>query len=294
VHARHTSPFRFAAPPRRAAQALAAYGCLAAVLLTGCSARASDTVVSAPAPLAELEVGAGVTLRRELAAAIWTFEASLLAGGLEWTIYMDMAPTAGAEEPPEPPRVRRMPCYARVDGIDALHGVAEGAASLKSSLGWLRRRGAMQGRLAAKVLGAHVDDVGALEGEDGEEGDEAAPAPAKRRTGVGRAAAKTARHGLAAAKEDAKQAAATDEDKHRADVVLIDHEISPSQARNLEDALGCEVMDRTMVILEIFHRNARTPAAQAQVEIARLGYMAPRLREDSRVSFASNFPELVD
>ncbi len=103
VHARHTSPFRFAAPPRRAAQALAAYGCLAAVLLTGCSARASDTVVSAPAPLAELEVGAGVTLRRELAAAIWTFEASLLAGGLEWTIYMDMAPTAGAEEPPEPP-----------------------------------------------------------------------------------------------------------------------------------------------------------------------------------------------
>lgn len=65
-----------------------------------------------------------------------------------------------------------------------------------------------------------------LEGEEAGEQDEAAPAPAKRRTGVGRAAAKTARHGLAAAKEDAKQAAATDEDKHRADLVLIDHEIS--------------------------------------------------------------------
>jgi GTP-binding protein HflX len=123
-----------------------------------------------------------------------------------------------------------------------------------------------------------------LEGEDGEEGDEAAPAPAKRRTGVGRAAAKTARHGLAAAKEDAKQAAATDEDKHRADVALIDHEISPSQARNLEDALGCEVMDRTMVILEIFHRHARTNAARAQVEIARLGYLAPRLREAAKLA----------
>jgi GTP-binding protein HflX len=67
-------------------------------------------------------------------------------------------------------------------------------------------------------------------------------------------------------------------------VVLIDHEISPSQARNLEDALGCEVMDRTMVILEIFHRHARTHAARAQVEIARLGYLAPRLREAAKLA----------
>jgi GTP-binding protein HflX len=62
------------------------------------------------------------------------------------------------------------------------------------------------------------------------------------------------------------------------DVLLVDHEISPSQARNLELAVGCEVMDRTMVILEIFHRNARSRAAKAQVEIARLGYMAPRAK----------------
>jgi GTPase len=66
--------------------------------------------------------------------------------------------------------------------------------------------------------------------------------------------------------------------------LLIDHEISPSQARNLELEVGCIVMDRTMVILEIFHRNARSRAARAQVEIARLGYMAPRLREAAKLA----------
>ena len=68
------------------------------------------------------------------------------------------------------------------------------------------------------------------------------------------------------------------------DVLFVDHEISPSQARNLELEVGCEVMDRTMVILEIFHRNARSRAARAQVEIARLGYMAPRLREMAKLA----------
>src|SRR5260221_3894037 len=41
------------------------------------------------------------------------------------------------------------------------------------------------------------------------------------------------------------------------ELILIDHDISPSQAFNLEKEVGCEVMDRTMVILEIFHRHAR-------------------------------------
>ena len=68
------------------------------------------------------------------------------------------------------------------------------------------------------------------------------------------------------------------------DTILVDHEISPSQARNLEKEVGCEVMDRTMVILEIFHRNARSRAARAQVEIARLGYMAPRMREAAKLA----------
>ncbi len=64
--------------------------------------------------------------------------------------------------------------------------------------------------------------------------------------------------------------------------ILVDHEISPSQALNLENEVGCEVMDRTVVILEIFHRNARSHAARIQVEIARLSYMAPRLREAAK------------
>jgi GTPase len=68
------------------------------------------------------------------------------------------------------------------------------------------------------------------------------------------------------------------------DLLLVDHEITPSQARNLEKEVGCQVMDRTMVILEIFHRNARSPAARAQVEIARLGYLAPRLREAAKLA----------
>jgi GTP-binding protein HflX len=72
--------------------------------------------------------------------------------------------------------------------------------------------------------------------------------------------------------------------RRRAELLLVDHEISPSQCRNLEKAAGCEVLDRTMVILEIFRRHARTRAARAQVEIVRLGYLAPRLREAARLA----------
>src|SRR5207302_3409767 len=55
-----------------------------------------------------------------------------------------------------------------------------------------------------------------------------------------------------------------------------------SQARNIEKATGAEVMDRTGVILDIFHRHAHTRAAKAQVEIVRLKYLAPRLREAAK------------
>jgi GTPase len=65
----------------------------------------------------------------------------------------------------------------------------------------------------------------------------------------------------------------------RAKVVLVDHDLSPSQARNLERAVDAEVHDRTSVILSIFQRHARTREAKLEVEIARLAYMAPRLRE---------------
>ena len=63
--------------------------------------------------------------------------------------------------------------------------------------------------------------------------------------------------------------------------VIVDHEISPSQARNLERATGAQVLDRTGVIVEIFHRHAHSREAKLQVEIARLKYVSPRLRESS-------------
>ena len=93
---------------------------------------------------------------------------------------------------------------------------------------------------------------------------------------------RAARHGAVAAREAAK--ALADTDARRAAFVLVDHEISPSQARNLENEIGCDVLDRTMVILEIFHRHARSNSARAQVEIARLRYLAPRLREAAKLA----------
>jgi GTP-binding protein HflX len=64
-------------------------------------------------------------------------------------------------------------------------------------------------------------------------------------------------------------------------VVVVDHELTPSQLRNLEKATGALVLDRTGVIVDIFHRHARSREARMQVELARLKYLAPRLRESS-------------
>jgi GTP-binding protein HflX len=65
----------------------------------------------------------------------------------------------------------------------------------------------------------------------------------------------------------------------RAGIIIMDCDLSPSQLRNLESATGVTVLDRTGVIIEIFSRHARTRAARLQVEIARLNYLAPRIRE---------------
>ncbi len=65
----------------------------------------------------------------------------------------------------------------------------------------------------------------------------------------------------------------------QAQIVIVDCDLSPSQLKNLERAAGVPVLDRTGVIIEIFSRHARTRAARLQVEIARLNYLAPRLRE---------------
>jgi len=63
----------------------------------------------------------------------------------------------------------------------------------------------------------------------------------------------------------------------QADLVLFDHDLTPTQLRNLEAALPCRVLDRTQLILDIFARHARTREGQLQVELAQLEYMLPRL-----------------
>ncbi len=63
----------------------------------------------------------------------------------------------------------------------------------------------------------------------------------------------------------------------QADVAIVDHNLSPTQLRNLENALPCRVIDRTQLILDIFARHARTREGQLQVELAQLEYMLPRL-----------------
>jgi GTP-binding protein HflX len=82
-----------------------------------------------------------------------------------------------------------------------------------------------------------------------------------------------------AAEPDADAAPGVGPEGPRCAVVLVDHDLSPTQQRNLERATDAEVMDRTSVILSIFHRHAKTREARLQVEIARLAYLAPRLRE---------------
>ncbi len=63
-----------------------------------------------------------------------------------------------------------------------------------------------------------------------------------------------------------------------ADLVIIDDEISPSQQRNIEQIVKKKVMDRSMLILEIFSNRAQTVQARTQVELAQLQYMLPRLK----------------
>ena len=62
-----------------------------------------------------------------------------------------------------------------------------------------------------------------------------------------------------------------------ADIIVVDDELSPAQLRNLEKELGCRILDRTTLILDIFARHARTSTARTQVELAQLQYMLPRL-----------------
>jgi len=63
----------------------------------------------------------------------------------------------------------------------------------------------------------------------------------------------------------------------RVDIVIVDDDLSPVQARNLERAFDCKVIDRTGLILQIFAIRAQSARAKMQVELAQLEYMLPRL-----------------
>lgn len=66
-------------------------------------------------------------------------------------------------------------------------------------------------------------------------------------------------------------------DEHKIDVAIFDDELSPSQLRNVERELGIKIIDRTILILDIFASRARTSNARTQVELAQLQYLLPRL-----------------
>ncbi len=63
-----------------------------------------------------------------------------------------------------------------------------------------------------------------------------------------------------------------------ADALILDHELTPGQLRSLEERLGVKVIDRTALILDIFALHARSREGKAQVELAQLNYLLPRLR----------------
>jgi GTP-binding protein HflX len=67
-----------------------------------------------------------------------------------------------------------------------------------------------------------------------------------------------------------------------ASLVLFDHDLTPSQLRNIEARLPCHVIDRSQLILDIFARHAKTREGQLQVELAQLEYRLPRLAKRGR------------
>lgn len=130
---------------------------------------------------------------------------------------------------------------------------------------------------AASVLGeGKLKELGALTGGSG-----VVPSGAKEVKNKARAHADWKPEHARDETDDEEAEASEEGTSRKATVVVVDHEITPSQARNLEKATGAQVLDRTGVIVDIFHRHAKSREARLQVEIARLTYVAPRLRESS-------------
>jgi GTPase len=131
-----------------------------------------------------------------------------------------------------------------------------------------QKRDAIDG---ATVLGkGRLEELAALTGGTGVVGSMAPPRKSKARERFERAGEN---------KPDAARSAADSNAPLKPEFVIIDHDISPGQARNIERATGAQVLDRTGVIVEIFHRHARSREARLQVELARLKYVSPRMRE---------------
>jgi GTP-binding protein HflX len=123
------------------------------------------------------------------------------------------------------------------------------------------------------VLGkGRLEELAAITGGTGVVGSMAIPRKSKARERFENADEK---------KPDTSQIEPDPESPPKPEFVIVDNEISPTQARNLERATGAQVLDRTGVILEIFHRHAHSREAKLQVEIGRLKYVSPRLRESS-------------
>lgn len=131
-----------------------------------------------------------------------------------------------------------------------------------------------EGTGAGALLGSgKLAELAALTGGTGQVGSMAPPPKSKARQRFEGAAE--------AMPKPAPDADADADAGRKPDFVIVDHELSPSQIRNLERATGAQVLDRTGVIVEIFHRHANTREAKLQVEMARLKYVAPRMRESS-------------
>jgi GTP-binding protein HflX len=129
-----------------------------------------------------------------------------------------------------------------------------------------KREGAGTGSLLGS---GKLAELAALTGGTGVVGSMATPSKSK------------ARQRFEGAGETADPAEPDPDAPRKPEFVIVDHELSPSQIRNLERATGTQVLDRTGVIVEIFHRHANTREAKLQVEMARLKYVAPRMRESS-------------
>jgi GTP-binding protein HflX len=176
----------------------------------------------------------------------------------------------------KPPVSRAILVGVQLPGVDDVAHAADLAelARLVSTLGYevvgtlSQKRDEIDG---ATVLGkGRLAELAAITGGTGVVGSMATPRKSKARERFEDADAN---------KPDRGQAEPDPQAPPKPQFVIVDHDISPSQARNLERGTGAQVLDRTGVIVEIFHRHAHSREAKLQVEMARLKYVSPRLRE---------------